>query len=319
MNCACGAKKKDTSQACRECYRLRRIQEAARRPCSQCGVEFQRKPSQGRANGFCSPECHKAWLIAQRPHIHWTCEACGAERVSAVSRKRQFCSRRCATRQRMGVDRQGQRERACAQCRKSFWYVVARGVDRLYCSSTCRNVARRERWLHAIRAGLFAICSTPNCGKRAVRVGDGLCEACYGVRRRTGGVERRPRLMVRHVAGGYVRVPAAGHPTAASDGWSMEHRVILYDAIGPGPHPCYWCGKGLASWTGREGIIVDHLNEDKGDNRLENLLPTCNDCNRARGAMLPFLAKLGPQAWKTFVSAANDYVKRAQGARQQVA
>lgn len=44
------------------------------------------------------------------------------------------------------------------------------------------------------------------------------------------------------------------HPLVTNDrGQITEHRVVLYDAIGPGPHPCHWCGK-LLDWGGHSGL-----------------------------------------------------------------
>mgnify|MGYP003589876921 CR=1 FL=1 len=70
------------------------------------------------------------------------------------------------------------------------------------------------------------------------------------------------------------------HPLA-SHGAIAEHRMVLYDAIGPGPHPCNWCGE-LVGWGGRDGIHADHLNGDALDNSPENLVPSCNSCNHRR-------------------------------------
>lgn len=78
---------------------------------------------------------------------------------------------------------------------------------------------------------------------------------------------------------------APGHPVATSRGLTLLHRKVLYDAIGPGPHPCHWCGTPVAWKRGREAIkalVVDHLNHDKDDNDPGNLVPSCNACNGHR-------------------------------------
>lgn len=87
---------------------------------------------------------------------------------------------------------------------------------------------------------------------------------------------------------GYRMVKAGDHPLAGRSGVILLHRKLLYDRIGPGRHPCHWCGE-LVEWrTGRlrEGaLLVDHVNHDKLDNSPENLVPSCNPCNghRLRG------------------------------------
>lgn len=70
------------------------------------------------------------------------------------------------------------------------------------------------------------------------------------------------------------------HPLANDEGMVAEHRKVLYDRIGPGPHPCHWgCGREL-DWGGQGGIQADHLNGIKDDNRPENLVQSCQSCNR---------------------------------------
>lgn len=72
-----------------------------------------------------------------------------------------------------------------------------------------------------------------------------------------------------------------GHPLSRSGGLLGEHREVLYDKIGPGPHPCHWCGK-LLDWGGLGGIIADHLDGDRINNDPENLVPSCSPCNTGR-------------------------------------
>ena len=83
---------------------------------------------------------------------------------------------------------------------------------------------------------------------------------------------------------GYVILTGVDHPLAGSQGKVLVHRVVLYDAIGPGPHPCHWCAKPV-DWTygvTPDALFVDHLDDDKTNNVLENLVPSCNYCNRNR-------------------------------------
>lgn len=78
-----------------------------------------------------------------------------------------------------------------------------------------------------------------------------------------------------------------GHPLASNTGRSYtvrEHRKVLFDSIGPGPHECHWnaqsgCGQTNLNW---DEISVDHLNGKVADNRIENLVPSCTKCNVLR-------------------------------------
>lgn len=83
----------------------------------------------------------------------------------------------------------------------------------------------------------------------------------------------------------YRAVKASGHPLASKSGLMLVHRKILFDEIGWGPHPCHWCGVHVDWRVGRDAIkslVVDHLDHDKLNNALSNLVPSCNYCNGHR-------------------------------------
>lgn len=85
---------------------------------------------------------------------------------------------------------------------------------------------------------------------------------------------------------GYRVIRAPGHPLARKRGDVLEHRKVLFDDIGPGEHPCHWCGTEV-SWSesypaSLRGLVVDHLDGDRVNNVRENLVPSCAPCNGGR-------------------------------------
>lgn len=88
----------------------------------------------------------------------------------------------------------------------------------------------------------------------------------------------------------YVRRYDPKHPIATPLGYVAEHRVVLYDKIGPGSHPCHVCGK-LVSWSVDFNNIMttayltaDHLDFNRRNNAPDNLAPACGVCNIQRKA-----------------------------------
>lgn len=69
------------------------------------------------------------------------------------------------------------------------------------------------------------------------------------------------------------------HPLGGKSGMAFTHRLILWEAIGPGTHPCHWCRQPV---TWMVDLHVDHLNGNKLDNDRVNLVPTCRPCNMLR-------------------------------------
>ena len=105
--------------------------------------------------------------------------------------------------------------------------------------------------------------------------------------KRNGNFERQS-LRTRHSHSmGYQLIKRAGHPVSRdATGWVYEHRVVLFDAIGPGWHACHHCGMSV-SWEltypeNPDALVVDHLDEDRANNERSNLVPSCAPCNFAR-------------------------------------
>lgn len=86
--------------------------------------------------------------------------------------------------------------------------------------------------------------------------------------------------------GGYRMLTGQLHPLAQKGG-VLEHRKVLYDLIGPGPHPCHWasrygCEETSLEWSDGPRLVVDHLDGDKQNNSPDNLVPSCTRCNSSR-------------------------------------
>jgi len=179
------------------------------------------------------------------------------------------------------------RTRICLQCVQPFTYQAGRGRDRRICSPKCDK--KRRRALEKAQPK----CIVPDC-KNPKAYRSGLCNTCYYRLQRTGTLARRTPRHRTIGTNGYVRISHSAHPLATSEGWVYEHRLVLYDAIGEGPHNCHWCKtpvlwiKGLC----RKGSLVpDHLDGDKTNNTLSNLVPACNPCNSNRGLFVHWVKK----------------------------
>lgn len=138
-----------------------------------------------------------------------------------------------------------------------------------------------------------ATCSIDGCAKRSRSGVNPYCEMHYYRTRRHGDP-----MTVKAVSGvamtsnGYVLAHLPNHPQARTastlSGWVLAHRATLYDDIGPGVHPCHWCGCpvdwGKSYPADLDALVVDHLDEDKTNNDPSNLVPACNACNSTRGS-----------------------------------
>lgn len=152
---------------------------------------------------------------------------------------------------------------------------------------------QRERGTTEPLPKLSDVCMIEGCTDRR-RYSNGLCHKHMRRIQRNGRPDRLgPKY--RYVDGhGYVwvHIPARSHPL--SEGLRiyegnrvriMEHRLVLFDSIGPGSHPCNWCDQ-IVDWgmppKTLGSLVVDHLNWDRADNNPDNLVPSCERCNTLR-------------------------------------
>lgn len=185
------------------------------------------------------------------------------------------------------------RLRVCSQCSIEFTYAVGRGTDRKHCSDDCRIAHAKAKKLARYTA--LPGCSVSGCSGKATRVRSGMCERHYCTLRRTGSLEPKlPRLRKLH--GGYRRMSDPTHPLSEKTGVMYAHRYAAHQKHNGECPACFWCAAVLRWST----AVVDHLNEDKTDNHPDNLVVSCNGCNRARGAILPFIERMTDTAWLAF-------------------
>jgi hypothetical protein len=77
-----------------------------------------------------------------------------------------------------------------------------------------------------------------------------------------------------------VRLRVPGHPIADANGVVLRYRFVRYEALGGRDTECRFCNRPV-SWrgTGRNKLIVVHLDRDQSNDALCNLAPACYTCN----------------------------------------
>lgn len=157
------------------------------------------------------------------------------------------------------------------------------------CSDFCRRKTRHRQ------SKAKPLCSVSGCRNHRGYANPPVCNSCYRRLRRTGTLEKPAPPAHRSLCTtGYIRIFKKSHPLANKQGWVFEHRAVLYDAIGPGPHQCHWCKCSVDWIKGRcvkGSLVPDHLDGDRANNALSNLVPACNPCNAARGLFMAWLKK----------------------------
>jgi hypothetical protein len=128
---------------------------------------------------------------------------------------------------------------------------------------------------------MLEICKVEGCEKHANRKGPQLCEMHYGRVRRSGGFDliRKRRQGEWLHSNGYVLMSTDNHQLAYAGGVAYKHRIVFFSAHGDGPFSCHWCGTSVTWKT----LHIDHLDDDKANNAVENLAASCPICNQRRG------------------------------------
>jgi len=124
-------------------------------------------------------------------------------------------------------------------------------------------------------------CIVEDCTNVARANNTPYCEKHYCRIRRYGTLElRKPKEQLEH-SHGYMLLRAPDHPltTRHTGKHEYEHRVVFYNNYGEGPFRCHWCGV-IVTW---DDMHVDHVDADKTNNDVHNLVSSCPLCNQQRG------------------------------------
>lgn len=155
----------------------------------------------------------------------------------------------------------------------------------------CSKHYEQARKLDALPVAIVPVltCKVDGCDQETAP-GSRCCVLHRERRKRTGSFGAVERL--RRAPGscyptgqGYAIRTDRGHALARVQGKVLEHRRVLFDLIGPGPHPCHWCSVPV-DWSygldPEDVLVVDHLDFDGLNNEPSNLVPSCHPCNSAR-------------------------------------
>lgn len=125
-------------------------------------------------------------------------------------------------------------------------------------------------------------CKIIGCQKDAAYKSDQVCQMHYFRFMRNGTYDTVRKRAYRYVnPAGYHAIYEPDHPLAQQGGYVYEHRFYLFNEKGYSIKECEMCGV-TWSWGDICSSHVDHIDEDKSNNKPSNLRPLCNSCNTKR-------------------------------------
>lgn len=123
------------------------------------------------------------------------------------------------------------------------------------------------------------ICTIDKCGKPARTQSSDYCKMHYHRIYRNGTLGSYPKRKTSYVhSQGYIIEYAKNHPLSVKN-YVYQHRRVYYDNYGNGPFKCAWC-EGDLYW---DNLHIDHLDDNKKNNHISNLVASCPSCNQNRG------------------------------------
>lgn len=121
-------------------------------------------------------------------------------------------------------------------------------------------------------------CKIDGCCNHIMYKKDNVCQKHYFRKMRYGTYELTSvrKYRIQNPAG-YQKLYEPLHELSNKDGYVYEHRMVYFDS-GKQVDNCEICGTNI-DW---KTLHIDHIDKDVTNNNINNLRPTCRNCNTFR-------------------------------------